>query len=504
MPRIPEIVQRSTPRATGGIVPVPVDTSWADTAQLFENMGAGVDEIRQKQDDFDIANAETELLRSHVATLNSFDNDDDYATYTERYEKAMNEARENAGVLIRNPNARARFNQVAEVARIRGVAQTQDLARNKEGDLGRARLTDAISKNRETALLAKTEAERVLAVKTTQRMIEGARARGYIDADQAAVMARQAAEDYAVASVSRIAPRDRISMLKKGEAGSVVEYIPSDRRDQLIEQAEVEIAREEAALEAQAKLYREQNMKLAYDAVEAGKLSEVIGSKFWQDLTGAERKALREYDKAWRTGGEPDAEQSMDLYVQMMEIAKSDDPAQRERFLTHDLNPLRTDMRPQDYLKLVDLQATMRAAAKGEAEKKREAELKLQQYASEKQIVDGLLREMGLQPTTIDEDDAKRVNRFRDMVGSAIAEKKMLEERDLTSEETRTIAREVAKKYVVEDPWWRPQVEKRRFDITIEDIPADKLAEMRTLFKDGTPDDVLVSYYLENYAEAAE
>ena len=507
MPRIPEQIERAGPRGVRGGVAIPVDNTGENVASVFSLMGEGLNALQEQMDDFDIAAAEADLLKSHVTTINALQ-DDDYGTYIERYEKSMNEAGTNAAATIRTPLARRKFQQVAEVARIRGIEQARERARLKEGDLGRATLDRVIASNRESALMAGSETERVFAIKNTQRVINGARARGYIDADRAAVLSRQAAEEYAAASISRMSPEDRIAFLEKNEANSSASFVPADKRDQLIEQAKAEIVARDEAVERKLKQMREDAMKQAYDLIETSGIAAVIGTPLWRDMTGPERSAARKYADNWAKGVEVTAEASRSVYDQMMAIATSPDPKEREKFLTHDLTPLRKDMRLSDYGKLTDFQRTQRLAAYKEAENvaeaKAEAEAKAKKYRTNKEIQDQFLREMGLQPTTTDEEQAKRVGRFRARVEDAIAEKEAAEERVLDSVEVRQITESIAKSYVLEDPWWRSPITKPRFEITIEDIPVDDLALIRSKMRSGAPDDVVVEYYIDNYLQAEE
>lgn len=175
--------------------------------------------------DFETSKAETELVKSHLTTINSLTGDD-FAKYGPTYDKSMNDAKNNALRLISDPLERAKFDNSANLMIARGSAQVAERAKAKEGDLGRASLITDVTTLSDLGLGAQSEADRVNALTLINKRIQTSRENGYIDAEAATRLSQKAAVDYATKSFELMPPATRIAALsgKPAEVDMTSQY----------------------------------------------------------------------------------------------------------------------------------------------------------------------------------------------------------------------------------------------------------------------------------------
>lgn len=165
MPQLPDVTaQRPTPVSRRGLASV--DTSAEGAAliqagnastQVAQNFFAAEDEAKEAQDRTELAYARANFLKANVIIQAEFEDDQDYATIGERYQKKITEAMSTASAGISSPRSRALFEANTGVDVARGMATMQVLAKNKETDFHVASLNDLIQTSIDTALVATTE-----------------------------------------------------------------------------------------------------------------------------------------------------------------------------------------------------------------------------------------------------------------------------------------------------------------------------------------------------------
>lgn len=175
-------------------------------------MGA-LAEVQHKQDTFDASVAESELMKAHVATLNSL-TDDHPETYAQRYEAAMNQSKKDSGQLIHNPAVRQQFELAADQSMIRGSQAAFELSKAKTSDLKLADLSNVIDSNGKSLANAHDETTRMLLIRSSQKSIMAAREAGYISALKAAELSRATAEQYGITSLEARPAAERIAAIE--------------------------------------------------------------------------------------------------------------------------------------------------------------------------------------------------------------------------------------------------------------------------------------------------
>lgn len=152
---------------------------------------------KETQDRYEYAAARSAFLQGKVKWDNAFDDDQDYTTYGERYEKGLKDVRAAASAMIRDPEKRKLFEVEIGPTEAHGLAAIGDKARVKEKDVGRGFLLDTINGNRTAALEAKDEATRDALIRSTESSIVSAREKGHISFEEEAKLRESSTESYA-------------------------------------------------------------------------------------------------------------------------------------------------------------------------------------------------------------------------------------------------------------------------------------------------------------------
>ncbi|WP_404653671.1 transglycosylase SLT domain-containing protein [Raoultella terrigena] len=241
MAKLPDAsdIGRRIPQVAGGVASA--DTT--QVARAMQGLGQAITstagEIGERQDKFNYAEAQSDFLKKKLDIMSSFDADNDYSTFCDRYTQKINKAREESAGLIRNNDDRRAFEIDTNNDIFRGADQIKTLARRKEVDHGVASLNATIQSNRDAALSAKDEATRQGFISATRNAIDGAFERGYIDDTQRQTISQRSATDYATASIGMMQPDQRIPVLQSGTG--MAKYLPPDTRKKLLDASAAEV-----------------------------------------------------------------------------------------------------------------------------------------------------------------------------------------------------------------------------------------------------------------------
>lgn len=229
---------RRIPQVAGGVASA--DTT--QVARAMQGLGQAITstagEIGERQDKFNYAEAQSDFLKKKLDIMSSFDADNDYSTFGDRYTQKINKAREESAGLIRNNDDRRAFEIDTNNDIFRGADQIKTLARRKEVDHGVASLNATIQSNRDAALSAKDEATRQRFISATRNAIDGAFERGYIDDTQRQNISQRSATDYATASIGMMQPEQRLSALQN--PNGISSFLSPDQRQAMIKDASFE------------------------------------------------------------------------------------------------------------------------------------------------------------------------------------------------------------------------------------------------------------------------
>ena len=226
-PRTPEFVDRSAQIAGQA------------TERFAGTIGNIADALQSDADTFDTALADSDLQREHTAVVKEFEQDRDWRTFEKRYGERMAAASERANKRFSNNRARTAFEVNSRNILERGKQAIQGLARTKEVDWGRAQVDEALTANRNSALEAPDEQTRAAIIGSSQSLIDGAVARGYLNEQEATNQRQRWSQDYAESYVGMQQAPERIKILSAPK-GTVADMIAPDRRAAMLEAAKKE------------------------------------------------------------------------------------------------------------------------------------------------------------------------------------------------------------------------------------------------------------------------
>ncbi len=157
-------------------------TAVGDIGQTLQKFGQ---DVQQKQDTFDTAQAKGYVARQSIDAASMFENDNDYATYEQRYTERMKAAAKQAEGMISNPQQRALFGIDTEVDFARGLSNVKKQAVDKEHEVLRGSGADNLNQNLDQIVKAPDEAQRVSLINNSKSIIRGMQDRGAITQEQA-------------------------------------------------------------------------------------------------------------------------------------------------------------------------------------------------------------------------------------------------------------------------------------------------------------------------------
>jgi hypothetical protein len=236
MARIPDVndLGRNIPQPARGVSSADLSAP----ARALQGFGQAVSQIggalAEKEDKFNYAEAQSAFLKRKTEIMASFDGDNDYTTFGDRFNQQIAKAREDSLAMIRNNNDQRSFQIESNNDITRGYEQIRGLARNKEVDAGIASLNQTITSNREAALSSRDEQTRESFVRATGDAIEGAFSRGYISAQQVQEIKQKSAVDYATSSIAIMKPQQQVQALQSPGMASL---IPADVRKKMLDAA---------------------------------------------------------------------------------------------------------------------------------------------------------------------------------------------------------------------------------------------------------------------------
>ena len=180
--------------------------------------------------------AKMHFQKKKLEADHAFDRDQDFETYQERYDEKLNQARQEAAKMVRNPNDRAMFEEEMDLYHARGTQGIIAKSWNKEVDKSLADLDEIITIGRENFLRGGDSNERMFAIDTVNKAIDSMQEATYLDADKARDLRKKVAVDFATAAIEIEEPQKQIEMLKA--KGGVADLIPTDQRKDMLRKAE--------------------------------------------------------------------------------------------------------------------------------------------------------------------------------------------------------------------------------------------------------------------------
>lgn len=243
MPKLPLAEELGTriPQNRGSVVPISTDLSGVQSfGSALQSFAAGV---KQRQDNLNLHKAKTAWQKAKLAADNAFDQDTDFTTYLERYDKNLNKAEEDALGMISSPRMKALFQEDISLSKAQGIEQMKDVAFQREKEQGLADLSEILEENREIALNATTEADRQSVFDTMNDVITAAELNNYVDAPKAQALRQETAVDAAIGTIGIQDLKTQKDMLSENTGPA--ELLPTDTRKKMLESVNNQLVNEE-------------------------------------------------------------------------------------------------------------------------------------------------------------------------------------------------------------------------------------------------------------------
>ncbi|KKL80871.1 hypothetical protein LCGC14_2000460, partial [marine sediment metagenome] len=220
---------------------VPRDRSGEIEAQGFLVLAKSLADLeegmKQREDKFNYANAKSTLLIGGSEAHQSFAEDQDWATFDERYREKMAAVVEAATKKIKSKADRKLFELDAKLSIERGAMALRDVARKKEIDEKRADLDVIIDSALKNALDNPAASAELL--ENARDAIAAVKSEGIISKEEAGDRSRALSRDYAESMLTIMEPEARLEMLKHPE-GTPAKFLHKDTRVKMRRAAEKE------------------------------------------------------------------------------------------------------------------------------------------------------------------------------------------------------------------------------------------------------------------------
>lgn len=233
----------------------------------------------------------------------------------------------------------------------------------------------------------------------------------------------------------------------------------------------------------------EAQLTSAYNILDQGRGVDAIPTSVWATLPGNARASLRAYAEQ-QAKGTP-VETDLPTYYAFMQQA-AEDPA---TFVSQNLLNYRHKLDEVEFKQLTNLQLSMRT-------KKPDAEKVLDDFRTEREVINNALTLAGIDPTPAasDKDTPKRVARFHGLVADEVRRVQDITKKKATNDEVAAIATRILSHEIIDKGWFW-DAKRSLATATVDDVPAaDRTQIIDALRRHGEPvtDDTVLDVWLKS------
>jgi len=228
--RIPDVkgVARSVPAVQSQLVR---SNPYEGLGEALEGLGRAAEREVDERASYQTAQARSAFIKSRIEQDSAFEEDLDYADLPERYEEGLRKSLSTVSEQIKNPRARAMFEEEQQVRIAEGKARQALRASGIERDTERARVSESLNGLNEAGLGSEDPLEMFAEVGS---LLESAVEAGYYTAEEAGRTERVWKDTFAANKISLMEPDKRLEALELPWA----QNIPTVVREKLREEAE--------------------------------------------------------------------------------------------------------------------------------------------------------------------------------------------------------------------------------------------------------------------------
>jgi hypothetical protein len=317
--------------------------------------------VQEKRDRFTYAAAKSEILQADIEARKELENDEDWATYEQRYRERMQKVRETAAAKVRDPADRALFDQDTKLDVERGAADIRGAARKREVDWGRSTLEANLAANQQAAWKAADEATRTALVKASEELIEGAIAKGYVAQEEGGTVKRKFAAEYARGAIDMMPTEAAIAALTNPKKGSPGYLLEEPVRVAMLEQLQKEQKREREAAENHAYIVEQRQAAaveraqrnaadLAWQHMAAGGTVATMPKAIWRAMDGKDQIAVQDRERKEASGENIQTDRATYLGL----LALSTDPSRTKEWKEVDLRRYSAKLADPEFKQLAE------------------------------------------------------------------------------------------------------------------------------------------------------
>lgn len=238
MPRLPDYTSLGDGPAPRSNRPSVQDRSGEILGQAIGQAGQALQQVAAQREDqqaqLELTQARSALLVADIQTRQSFANDPDWKTYTQRYQDQMRQASDEALKGISGRRQKQLFQAAAAADIARGSAAVTDQAQAKRTDIGHASTVTTLDALRSSSLQAPDEGTRAAAVGAAHQLIDASVTNGDLTAEQGATIKKQWTADYSKGAVEML-PYDKQIEILSHPKGTVADFLQPDKREEMLQ-----------------------------------------------------------------------------------------------------------------------------------------------------------------------------------------------------------------------------------------------------------------------------
>ncbi len=180
------------------------------------------------------------FLETKVELDSSFDQDQDYATYTERYNDELTKRRNKILGGIEDAGTQQLFGEWSDIDIARGNVRMEAKAWAKEVDTGRSEVSEHVKGLLELLAITTNDGDRESIITSGNTAIIAAQDSSYITAQEEEVMQKKFVADYAMERMLSLPEAERVRLLHEAKKNNKtwVSYIPAKTRAKMLDAAE--------------------------------------------------------------------------------------------------------------------------------------------------------------------------------------------------------------------------------------------------------------------------
>lgn len=262
MARLPDVDQlggRPIPRSQRSISSVRNAGAVADAVGGLGEQVGNVGQERLRQDDqFQLATARSQFLSKKIDLDAEFSTDRDFDTQEKRYNEKLSSFEGEVAKGIKSNTARRAFEIDVMPDKARAIAGVKSQIVAGQKDQNRATLFNTLDGNNRSALSSPDPQDSMRLIEASTLALEAAVAKGDISAVEAAEKRVEVTEGYAKGRLSLFPDTKQVELLqasmKAEKTGSFIDFLPLDKRKDLLDSAKIRVRTEERAARAEQRL----------------------------------------------------------------------------------------------------------------------------------------------------------------------------------------------------------------------------------------------------------